>query len=53
MAKKSKYKKKWCEGYRARGQQEKNKKIRLARHVKKFPSDGVGAKALQSLGKVA
>ena len=38
--------KKVCEAYRARGQREKNKKIRLNRHIKRFPKDLVAVRAL-------
>lgn len=35
--------KKLCEAYKARGQREKNKKIRLRKHIAKFPNDLVAA----------
>jgi hypothetical protein len=41
--KKSTKKKKSCEQYRARGQREKNKKLRLIKHTTKFPKDLVAA----------
>jgi hypothetical protein len=48
MGGKSKAKKKSCEAYRARGQREKNKKLRINRHIKRFPKDLVALKALQA-----
>lgn len=37
--------KKFCERYRLEGRREKNRKIRLARHLKRFPDDGVARRA--------
>lgn len=31
--------KKWCEAYRNRGQREKNKCIRIRKHLARFPND--------------
>lgn len=33
--------KKWCEAYRLRGQREKNKAKRLAKHRKAHPNDAI------------
>lgn len=32
---------KWCQAYRMRGQREKNKAVRLLRHLLRFPEDGI------------
>jgi len=36
---KSQAHKKLCQAYRERGQREKNKKVKLLKHVAKFPND--------------
>lgn len=41
MAKKSQKKKEWCKSYRARGQREKNKKIKMLKHALKHSNDKV------------
>jgi len=38
---------KWCEAYRARHQRERNKVVKLRRHLKKHPGDVVAARAVQ------
>ena len=40
--------KKWCESYRARGQREKNKRLKLERHLRRF-NDKQARKALNAL----
>jgi len=30
---------KWCEAYRARGQREKNKALKLSKHLVRHPND--------------
>jgi hypothetical protein len=36
----------WCESYYHRGQREKNKKVKLNRHLARHPNDEVAKKAL-------
>ncbi len=36
----------WCQAYRARGQREKNKAVRLRKHIARHPSDRCAAAAL-------
>lgn len=31
--------KKWCEAYRASGRQERNRRRRILRHLKRYPAD--------------
>lgn len=33
----------WCAAYKARGQREKNKKAKLAKHIAKHPNDLIAA----------
>lgn len=37
---------KWCEAYQARHQREKNKVVKMKRHVKRFPMDARAVKQL-------
>ena len=39
--------KRWCEAYRLRGQREKNKAVRLHKHLRRLPDDAVAARALE------
>ena len=36
----------WCQAYKSRGQREKNKKLKLRKHIVKHPNDKVAEKAL-------
>lgn len=45
--------KKWCEAYRARHQREKNKLIRLRKHLLKHPNDQVAIQARTVCKEVA
>lgn len=36
----------WCQAYRARGQREKNKAVRLHKHIARHPADGCAVTAL-------
>lgn len=36
----------WCEAYRKAGTRERNKKRKMLRHMKRFPTDGVTERAL-------
>ncbi|KKN90112.1 hypothetical protein LCGC14_0232250 [marine sediment metagenome] len=38
-----------CEAYHARGQREKNKILKIKRHLKKYPTDVAAAAKLKSL----
>lgn len=38
--------KKWCERYFLRGQREKNKKVRVKKHLQKHPNDKVAQRVL-------
>jgi len=37
---------KWCVAYRLAGTRERNKRRKIAKHVKRFPNDGVAERAL-------
>lgn len=39
----------WCDLYRKRGQREKNKRVKIQRHIKKFPNDLQAQKALKGV----
>ena len=39
----------FCKAYRARGQREKNKRVRLLKHLKRAPGDFCAQTALGSL----
>ena len=41
--------KKACESYRARQQRERNKAVKIARHLKRHPGDEVSINAFKSL----
>mgnify|MGYP001412824509 CR=1 FL=1 len=36
----------WCQAYRARGQREKNKAVRLRKHIVRHPADHCAVDAL-------
>jgi hypothetical protein len=36
----------WCKAYRARGQREKNKAVRLQKHLVRYPEDRCAVAAL-------
>ncbi len=39
----------WCESYRARGTRERNKLLKMARHIKQFPLDAQAQSRLKSI----
>lgn len=43
--------KKWCEGYRRRGQREKNLRLRLERRLRRNPHDRGAIRALERLSE--
>jgi hypothetical protein len=40
--------KKWCMAYEARGQREKNKRIKLKKHLDRYPNDNCAKDALKN-----
>lgn len=47
MGKKSKKKADWCKAYRAAGTREKNKAIKIYKHVARHPEDVQGHKDME------
>lgn len=41
--------KKWCQAYRASGQRERNKAIRLQKHLARFPGDRNAERVLDAI----
>jgi hypothetical protein len=41
----------WCQSYRNQQQRERNKGLKLARHIRKFPQDGCARMAMSALPK--
>ena len=39
----------WCKAYRNQQQRERNKALKLARHIRRFPSDDCAWTALKAL----
>ena len=45
--------KKGCEAYRAMGTRERNKKVKMLRHIKRFPADRQAKNRLRSIASIA
>jgi len=45
--------KKWCEAYRAMGTRERNKKLKMASHIKRFPADKQAKNRMKSIANAA
>jgi hypothetical protein len=39
----------WCQSYRSRQQRERNKALKLARHIRRYPQDDCARTALSAL----
>ena len=43
----------WCQAYRARGQREKNKAVRLSKHIARHPANRCATAALSRVAPYA